>query len=218
MGQTILTADQRLILDLVMQRKGLELYYLSGGTALAEYYFSHRFSEDLDFFSSDRADPSSLRSHVDELAKAIDVREVRYERLHDRNLFFLKKGSDELKLEFTCYPFQRISPLREIDSCRIDSLSDLAANKLMAMLDRFDPKDFVDLYFILQDRSILDVRVDAERKFGVKIDPLFIGSEMAKVSRIVALPKMIIPLEIAELKKFFSAQAILLRKEILAEE
>ena len=32
-----------------------------------------------------------------------------------------------------------------------------------ALLDRFDPKDFVDLYFLLQDRSLDEIRLDAQK-------------------------------------------------------
>jgi predicted nucleotidyltransferase component of viral defense system len=31
--------------------------------------------------------------------------------------------------------------------------NDILANKLMAMTDRLDPKDYVDVYFILQDNK-----------------------------------------------------------------
>lgn len=59
-----------------------------------------------------------------------------------------------------------------------------------------------------------DVRKDVEKKFGIKIDNVFLGSELAKVKRVEALPKMIKPLTIAELKQFFSDEARELAPEI----
>lgn len=85
----------------------------------------------------------------------------------------------------------------------------------MAMLERFDPKDFVDLYYLLQDAELKKLREDAEKKFGVKIGGIFLGGELAKVRRIEALPKMLKPLTIDELKDFFSHQIKKLSPEIL---
>ena len=49
-----------------------------------------------------------------------------------------------LKSEFTIYPFLNLN--RSERRRKIDSLRDISANKLMALLDRFEPKDFVDLF------------------------------------------------------------------------
>ena len=84
-----------------------------------------------------------------------------------------------------------------------------------ALLERFDPKDFVDLFYLLQSTNLENIRKDAETKFGVKIGGIFLGGELAKVGRIEALPKMLKPLTIAELKEFFSRQIKSLSSEIL---
>ena len=57
MEQTVLTATQQKALtiiatDLVVKKH----FYLTGGTALSEYYLHHRLSEDLDFFSEQEID------------------------------------------------------------------------------------------------------------------------------------------------------------------
>ncbi len=57
MGKTLLTALQQkacmaIASDPVVKRQ----FYLSGGTALAEYYLHHRLSDDLDFFSENEID------------------------------------------------------------------------------------------------------------------------------------------------------------------
>lgn len=150
MGQLVLTEDQKTVLGMIGREQNLAGFYLSGGTALAAYYFEHRFSDDLDFFTEDE----------------------------------------------------------------IDSLRDISANKLMAMLDRFDPKDFVDLYFILQKTDIHKLKSDSEKKFGAKIDPLFLGGELAKARRIRALPRMIKDLDLDNLKSFFEKLSKTLKPNI----
>ena len=85
----------------------------------------------------------------------------------------------------------------------------------MALLDRFEPKDFVDLFFLLKERRLEDLVCDTEKKFGIKIDPLFLGGEFSKARRISALPPMLKRLSVGQLKKFFTRKALELRPRIL---
>ena len=49
MEQTILTDAQKALLDLLRKQRDLaEIFYLTGGTALAAFYLAHRYSDDLD--------------------------------------------------------------------------------------------------------------------------------------------------------------------------
>lgn len=204
MEQEILTLDQKLALKAIAQEGDLGAFYLSGGTALANYYLHHRFSDDLDFFSFGEIDPIFIHSYAEKLKLVINSKGFRFERLHDRYQFFFELEKGELKVEFTRYPFSQLENLGRFDGVQVDSFRDIAANKLMAVLDRFDPKDFVDLYFIIQKTALPKIRADVEKKFGHKISPTFLAGELAKVRRIEALPKMIKPVTILELKNFFA--------------
>ena len=215
MEQTILTTLQQQVLSLVNQAPEMKHFYLSGGTALAAFYLHHRFSDDLDFFTDEDPNPMAIEAIVKSIAQTIGTSGTRYEKLHDRRMFFLKTNDGELKLEFTKYPFVQLDPIEMIDGARVDSLRDVSANKLAALIDRFDPKDFVDLYFILQHTSLKDVRRDTEQKFGLKLSSLFLGGELAKVKRVEALPRMIKPLTTDELRAFFTNQARQLLPNVL---
>jgi predicted nucleotidyltransferase component of viral defense system len=50
----LLTAAQLKILELFRDLPDAEHYYLTGGTALAEFYLGHRRSFDLDLFTAER--------------------------------------------------------------------------------------------------------------------------------------------------------------------
>lgn len=204
MEQEILTPAQKKVIELVASEAKLASFYLTGGTALTAYFLKHRLSDDLDFFSF--ADPDSVFLHnfSGKVKDTLGAESIRYERLYDRHQFFFKQGENELKVEFAKYPFRQLEIPEERDGVKVDSLRDIAANKLMALLDRFDPKDFVDLFFVLQQLKFKDIRRDAEEKFGVKIDNIFLGGELVKVRRIEALPKVTKPLNVEELKSFFA--------------
>lgn len=214
MEQEILTLWQKKVIAFIATEPKLADFYLSGGTALAAYYIFHRFSEDLDFFIFGDFDWPFLEEYNQRLKKEIGATEVRFERLLDRRLFSFKIDAKELKVEFTRYPFLQLENPVLKNGIKIDSLRDIAANKLMAMLERFEPKDFVDLYFIFQKLNINQVRQDAEKKFGIKVDDIFLGGELAKVRRVEGLPKMIKPLTIEDLKISFGNTAKELTKKI----
>ncbi len=216
MKQPLLTIAQKSVIKAVSIEPNLRGFYLSGGTALSAYYFKHRISDDLDFFCFDNPDATYLHAFADQLKQHVKVKTLRTQRLYDRNLFFFGLKGEELKIEFSKYPFIRLGKPMRKDGILIDSLRDIAANKLMALLDRFDPKDFVDLYFLLQKFPLSRIHRDAEKKFGTQIDILYLGGELTKVRRIVSLPKMLIPIEIEFLKDFFIKLAKTLGKRILA--
>lgn len=215
MKKNLLTAAQRRVIEAVSLDDNLKKFYLSGGTALAAYHLHHRISDDLDFFSFDIADTTYLHDFANRLQHSLNATSMHSQRMYDRNLFFFILQKEELKIEFTKYPFKQLEKPLKKDGILIDSLRDIAANKLMALLDRFDPKDFVDLYFLLKKFTLRRIQRDAEKKFGTKIADLYLGGELMKVMRIVSLPKMLLPLTIAELKDFFRNEAEKLGKKLV---
>lgn len=61
MIKKILTENQLKILEKISGEKFIiNNFYLTGGTALAEFYLKHRFSEDLDFFSEREFDTTAI--------------------------------------------------------------------------------------------------------------------------------------------------------------
>lgn len=217
MEQKILKDWQRRIIKLVAQEEKLKDFYLTGGTALAGYHLYHRLSDDLDFFNYRDFDPIFLHVFSEKIKKEIGAKNVKFSHIYDRYQFFYDNGKEERKIEFTKYPFRQLEKPIVSDGIKIDGLRDIAANKLAAILDRFDPKDFADLFFIIKTKhyTLESVKSDAEKKFVMEIEPLFLGSELSKVGRVVSLPKMVKPLSIKELKEFISEEAKKLKKEVI---
>lgn len=218
MGQTILTKDQEKVLDLVIENSDIsKSFYLTGGTALAEFYLQHRYSDDLDFFTSNKDFPQfEVEKFAQIIKEDIGASDIIYRRLHDRRIFFFKKDKGELKVEFTYYPFAQIGKGQDINGLQIDSLEDMSANKLMALFDRIEPKDFVDIYFIIEKANIPLEQIlgNTNKKFQFSFEPLTLGSEFAKVRAIKELPRMREKLSVEELKKFYERLAANLQRNI----
>ena len=73
-GKGILSDFQKAFLRFFASLPDQERFYLTGGTALAEYYLGHRLSYDLDLFTSeaDLIVPFSYR--VEQAVRAADMR------------------------------------------------------------------------------------------------------------------------------------------------
>ena len=217
MEQTVLTADQKKVIEFVGKSEIAPLFYLTGGTALAGFYLNHRFSDDLDFFTDKKDFPTfQVEAIAEEIRKLIGADDFQYSKVYDRRIFFFNKNSEEFKVEFSYYPFQRLNPSNKINNFNIDSLEDIGANKIMALVDRIDAKDFVDIYFLLKENkfSLKELLKLTNKKFHFNFDPMTLGSEFAKIKAVTEMPRMVKPLALEELKSFFADLAKKLEPKI----
>ena len=206
---SILTQTQKLIFDQVSRSHFFRSnFYFTGGTALSEFYLKHRYSEDLDFFSEKKFDLDLVREEVEKWAKKLgftfeaQFREVVY-------IFIFKFNDDSiLKVDFGYYPHRRIEKGLIYKKLTIDSFIDLAVNKLSAVNQRSTVKDFVDLYFLLDKFTIWDLIEGVRVKFNMELEHWILGSDLAYVvEQFDTLPRMIKPLTLDELKKFYRQKA-----------
>lgn len=218
-GKTILSKKQQLLLDLIGKEKNLcQSFYLTGGTALAEFYLRHRYSEDLDFFSEHEFDQQSISVFLQKIKKAVGIKKVDFEQSFNRNLFFLHLGKEVIKTEFTYFPFPRIEAKKKIGGLAIDSLLDIAVNKIFTIYQKPRARDFIDLYFIIQKNkklTIVDLVKKAKVKFDWHIDPLQLGAQFMQATVVKDYPRMIVKVDDKEWQGFFVDEAEKLKKEIL---
>lgn len=164
----VLRPAQKQLLSVFARSRLAGSFYLSGGTALAAFHLRHRLSDDLDFFTELEVPVEAMLEFVGGLGMGVPD----YQHLFDRRIFLLPEAPGAgLKVEFTRYPFPRCEAGLEVGGVRIDSLRDILANKLMALTERSEPKDFLDLYVGLRAPGALALDplvLDAERKFGVR--------------------------------------------------
>lgn len=120
----ILTETQVKILGTVATAKTLsDRFYLTGGTALAGYYLGHRYSEDLDFFSLHEIDPMAIDVFLKQNKSEIGFDSYEYQQSMNRNLYFLKFGEEEVKMEFTYFPFTQIEKPRDENGLKVYSIN-----------------------------------------------------------------------------------------------
>lgn len=208
MGKLALTQSQKLVLDELRRYQALARdFYWTGGTALSFFYLQHRQSDDLDFFSEEELNDELLNEFVNQLSRQIGLKH-RFTLIEETRVFeFMKKGKLWLKIDFAYYPYPRLNKGKVHQGISVDSLLDIAANKLLVVSQRSDIKDFVDLYFLLKKFTLWDLVYAVEKKFRRETDLLLLGADFLKTKEFDFLPKMIVPLQLTELQQFFQKKA-----------
>lgn len=188
-------------------KKLVSQFYFTGGTALSAIYLGHRKSEDLDFFSDQEFDYSITDNFIEKIAKFknLQIRLTQHERV--RIFELVKGGKVGIKVDFAFYPYKRLEKGVSVSGVKIDSLFDIATNKLQTIINRTEVKDFVDLYFLLKEFTLWDLIYAVKKKFKLEIDLIWLGADYLKVERFENLPKMLVPLTLEELQDFYREQA-----------
>lgn len=211
MGQTLskhFTSVQQKFLDEVRHESYLiKRFYLTGGTALAACYLNHRKSEDIDLFTDTAFDESIVIAAMGRITTHLRVKSTLV-KIHERLRYDLSFSKNHLlKVDIVFYDFKHIEPTNSLDGLSVDSIGDIAVNKLLALSQRTASKDFTDLYFLLKKYTVWDLRQSVEHKFKLDIDPLYLSALFAKVEDLTDMPIMKKKLSLEVLKKFFLNQA-----------
>jgi len=207
----ILTEKQQVLIDNLPDGI-LASFYLTGGTALSAFYIEHRLSKDLDFFTDTEEQMPPIEFLTALIRRLPSVKDIRYERLFDRRIFeVVFKDSDTLKVEFSTYPFKSVEERTKVGKLVVDSLLNIVTGKLFALTDRYDPKDFVDLYFVLRnyDRKLEDLIKKTGERFEISGLEYIIPERILLVKRIGPddLPIMLKEINAEEMKRYFLGKA-----------
>lgn len=207
--KSILTPKQKIFLKEFINNSPLSsLFYLTGGTALSEFYLQHRLSEDLDFFCPQKFEIDIVHEFINKEKTILQAEKVLFEKRNGRDIFTLDfKNKDFLKVEFVHYPYHNLAPFKKIGNLSVDSLIDIAVNKLFSVFARNETKDFVDLFFLLKKYTVTQLLDGVEKKFELKLSKFSVGNEFYKIRKITQLPKMIRKLSLRELIDYFKDQA-----------
>ncbi len=137
-------------LELLKQIQSMEEFSelrLVGGTALA-LQIGHRKSIDLDFFGHVEFEQLA----INELFGSFHSVEV-LQKTKNINIFEI----NDVKVDFVNYSYPWLQKPLMIDGVLMAQKEDVAAIKIAAITGRGSKKDFVDLYFLLQDFSLQQI-------------------------------------------------------------
>lgn len=218
--KTILTELQRRFLELVLKEDYLlKNYYWTGGTVLSEFYLHHRKSYDIDLFTENKeVHLPSVSKFVSFVGRILGAQKISHSRFLGLESFvFSFKVKTELKVDFNYYPFPRINLGKKWRGLAVDSLEDIAVNKIHTISMKPRTRDFVDIYFIFKSYNKISLPwliSQAKAKFDWHIEPVQLGENFAKVVTLSEYPKMLLPFKREEMERFFLSLAKSLEKVI----
>lgn len=191
-------------------------FYLTGGTALARFYFHHRESIDLDLFTNrPDADFDAVNRAVLGILQTLDLR-IQSQVTTAAFLQYIVSDQNgvTLKVDMVRDVPVHFGDMLDINDIRLDSLENIGANKVLAIFGRTDAKDFIDLYWILQRTSLaFDYLYALAKEKDLGLSELYLAYALHSAARIKLFPRMLEPLPWDQIVAFFEvlARNLLLR-------
>lgn len=216
----ILTNLQKRILNLFSELPDKESFYFTGGTALSAFFLKHRKSHDLDFFTNTEELISPFSQKLEASLKKVSLGVEKLRGFH--SFIELSVNSSE---ESTIIHLALDSPFRfeqphdsaEFPGLKVDSLIDIASNKLLALFGRAALRDFIDVYFLAKELFSKNELIERSGQKDPGFDLYWLGVAMERINDFsddspdMHLLERSCPMN--ELKEFFS----IWRRDIIKE-
>lgn len=214
-----LSLRQKQFLDLVLKTNDiLTNFYLSGGTALSSWYLHHRESYDLDFFSNRPFEGKKIAQWIRQHNNELEYQSVAVDDDFGFYTFMFRySDNSRFKVDFAHYTTQRITKGMDWKGLEIDSMYEIAVNKIHTIRTHPRERDYVDLYCILKETNwnIDTLLTDADRKFYVTTDILQVAKHFLQAVEITDYPRMLVPFNKRDMYKYYENLARKMKSKIL---
>lgn len=143
------------LLKVIMTEEAFSDFALAGGTSLA-LQIGHRNSVDIDLFGKSEIDKNLFYDILNNYGSVRTLQST-------KNILVL--SINNIKTDIVNYQYPLLEDVLVMDTIRLLSKRDIAAMKLNAILGRGSKKDFIDLYFLLQEFSLKEMIAFYNRKY-----------------------------------------------------
>jgi len=156
------------IIEMIIELQSCDLlkdFILAGGTALS-LQLGHRKSEDIDIFSTNKHDYKKIFEFINTKYKEV---EVIYK--DEYSLQLLING---IKVDMVSIKGKVLETPKNDDGITLFGLKDISAMKLLAIQSRKEPKDYIDIAYLIEIlglKNMLDSykeKYDKENIIGTK--------------------------------------------------
>jgi len=212
-GKGILSELQKRVISALICITDFSHFYLTGGTALSEFYFGHRKSYDLDIFTSQVGLILPVSRLVEEELKKSKFFLNIIRRFESFTEFEISQENEIIKVQFALdSPFRFKEPVDSDLGIKVNNYEDIIIDKLLAFFGRVEPRDAVDLYFILEKENFWELSKLAKKK-DPGFDLYWMAAALEKVKsfpdEINRWPvEMLTEIDISNLKKKFLFLAV----------
>jgi len=180
-GKGIITDLQKKALSVFSQFPDAPKFYLTGGTALSEFYLGHRLSYDLDFFTSETGLISPFSEAMQTEFEKREFSAVAVRSFQTFAEFKLSKGEEKTTIHVAYdSPFRFFPPVDTAFGVKVNDYTDIIIDKLLTFFGRAEPRDAVDLFFILKREDLWKLSELAPQK-DPGFDPYWLAVALEKV-------------------------------------
>jgi hypothetical protein len=183
-------------------------FFLTGGSALGIFYLDHRLSYDLDFFTTE-AGPIQwhlLENQVLAIVEEMQAKSRAITAAPEFHRFEITRGSERELLDFVLERVPQVDPQKaQVGVIRVDTIREIAVNKLCTLLSRCELKDVIDLYFLQQRGFDLVALIPLAQQKEGGLDPAMISYLLADL-KVERIPEYVLePLTPRQLVEFIRA-------------
>lgn len=204
-----LTAFQLEVARLFFSLPASDGFVLAGGAALIAQHLTSRPTQDLDFFTAQRADVVVAR---DELITAAHGRGWPVHIVQDGETFSRLQvaGPEDLLVDIALDARPEQPPTMSVAGPTY-APQELAARKVIALFDRFAARDFVDVFALTHTYSKAEL-LDWASDLNPGFDRLYFLEALDALPRYTDLDLSLGTVDVAALRAFFSEWADELRQ------
>jgi predicted nucleotidyltransferase component of viral defense system len=148
-------------------------HILAGGTALT-LQLGHRTSSDIDLFTQKTQNAIAITDYFNKIYKNINV--------DIANNDFIRIYVNSVKVEMVQYDEKMIEKPKEEENIRFFGFNEIAAMKLSAITKRTEPRDFIDIAYLLKEISLENMFNLYKDKYG-SISPLYMKRTLLTKSK-----------------------------------
>jgi len=203
----VLTPETEKLYRAVARLPFISEFYLAGGTGLA-LQIGHRFSVDLDFFSDlpEAVDQEHRKAILNILTNDPSLM-VTWDK--DGTFVAHWRGVGVSFFRLDRHPLTK--PPISIGGIQVATVEEIGAMKLAAILSRGSRKDYIDLYFILQQTTLTQLFEISAIKYPYNAAfPIFAVRALAYFDDAESdpMPRMIRSVKWEQIKAYLEKQAI----------
>ena len=205
-AKDILSAFQWDVLSLFFQ--GSPPFFLTGGTALSAFYLQHRYSEDLDLFTLDGDAFDRVPLYLAETATRVTASVTSLQTAPHFRRYKLSRKEESVIVDFVREVVPQVSVEKNrFDDIVVDTLDDIAANKVCTVVSRAEVKDYIDLYFLGRAGYPLENYIEAAQRKDAGVSRATLAYLLSEF-RLSKVPDfMIASVSIEELQEYFQSLA-----------
>jgi hypothetical protein len=193
------------VLQAFFELEKSEAFVLTGGAALAEFYFQHRLSNDLDLFTLDEQAYAEINAQVTALAQAVGAEQKSVRPLTTMNQLNLERAGESLKIDFVRDAGPAFGEPLQRGKVRVDALENMGANKILALFGRAATRDYIDLYFILHEGGLtFDHLLALAKQKDPGLQEFYLANWIRQQTpKLESPPVMLKPIDLEEIKRYF---------------